>query len=79
MWLIHFTGLPLFAVSCYAVVMSLFSAGLDPLLIVTLGIAPPYVASLYVARRLIEWLKPDFVRQADENAARRIAREEAAG
>jgi hypothetical protein len=79
MWLIHLIGVPLFAISCYTVVMSLFSAGLDPLVIVILGVLPPYVASLYAARRLIERLKPDLVKQADENATRRIAREEAAG
>jgi hypothetical protein len=78
LWLIQSIGLPLFAISCYTIVMSLFSTGFDPLLIVILGVAPPYVASLYAARRLIEWLKPDLVKQADENATRRMAREETA-
>lgn len=78
LWLIHLIGMPLFAISCYAIVISLFSMGLDPLLVVIVGVAPPYVASLYTARRLSEWLKPDLVKRADENAARRMASEQAA-
>jgi hypothetical protein len=69
-WLIHLIAAPLFAISCYTIVMSLFSVGLDPLFIAIVGVAPPYVAAVYAARRLSEWLKPDLVKRADENAAR---------
>jgi hypothetical protein len=78
LWLIHLIAMPLFGMSCYETVMTLFSMDLDPLLIAIVGVVPPCVASFYVARRLSEWLFPDMVKRADENAARRIASEQAA-
>jgi hypothetical protein len=67
-----------FAMFAAAALIFLNIHRLNPLLVVIVGIAPPYVASLYAARRLSEWLKPDLVKRADENAARRIAGEQAA-
>ena len=79
LWLIHAIGMPLFAVSCYAVVMSLFSAGVEPLIVVIVGVVPPYIASVGIARLLAMQIKPDLVSRADESAARRMARKETAG
>ena len=78
-WLIHLIGMPLFAISCYAIVMSLFSMGLHPLLVVIVGVAPTYLASLYAAQLFAAWLWPDLVKTADANAERRIALEKIEG
>lgn len=76
LWLIHLIGEPLFAVACFAVVMSLFSNGAPPAVAAALGVGPPYVISLYIARRLVEWINPELVRRADQNAAQRLAGED---
>ena len=76
-WLIHSIGMPLFAVACYETVMSLFAAGAPPAVAAAVGVGPPFVASLYVARGVVAWVKPELVKRADENAARRPAGEQA--
>ncbi|MBV8834204.1 MAG: hypothetical protein JO108_33820 [Acidobacteriaceae bacterium] len=69
--LIHAIGMSLFAISCYAMVMYLFSLGLDPLIVVAVSVAPPFIGSLLLARKISEYVWPDLVVRADANAASR--------
>src|ERR1700730_7848364 len=71
-WLIHSIGMLLFAIACYEIVNTLFSRGVNPLITAIVGVVPPYIAALYVSRRLCKWLWPELLARADENAARRL-------